>query len=116
MEVHLSERGAIVRPQSLSSGRPWDAKLFPNCGGRVANPFDCARQLIFGDAKMPGPIFNMVLVLDNDFAPVRTYFTDHLFCAPGYAESKRGGVGFVPLCGQSEARGAQAHRRKVLGD
>jgi hypothetical protein len=84
----------------LSNGRSYGAnKLFPNCGGRVANPFDCARQLIFGNAKMPGPIFNMVLMLDNDFAAVRSCFTDHLFCAPGYAESKQGRVGFVPLDG-----------------
>jgi hypothetical protein len=94
--------------------------LFPNCGGRVANPFDCARQLIFGNAKMPAPIFNLVLMLDNDFAAVRICFTDHLFCAPSYPQSKRGGVGFVPLAGrtgqstiQAEARG---HRRKVIGD
>ena len=45
---------------------------------------------------MPGPIFNMVLMLDNDFAAVRICFTDHLFGAPGYSQSKRGGVGFVP--------------------
>jgi hypothetical protein len=84
----------------LSNGRSYGAnKLFPNCGGRVANPFDCARQLIFGNAKMPGPIFNIVLMLDNDFAAVRSCFTDHLFCAPGYAESKQGRVGFVPLDG-----------------
>src|SRR6202008_2779391 len=69
-EVHFSERGAIMKPQSLGSGRPWGAELFPNRGGRVANPFDCARQLIFGNAKMPAPIFNMVLMLDNDFAAV----------------------------------------------
>jgi hypothetical protein len=88
-----------MQPQSLSSGWPWGAKLFANCGSRVADPFDCARQLIFGNAKMPGPIFNMVLMLDNDFAAVRTSFTDHLFGAPGYAESKQGHIGFVPHYG-----------------
>jgi hypothetical protein len=95
--------------------------LFANCGGRVANPFDCARQLIFGNAKMPGPIFNMVLMLDNDFAAVRSCFTDHLFGAPGYAESKQGRVGFVPL--DEAGRGNQPfrqrreeYRRKVIGD
>jgi hypothetical protein len=71
-EVNFSERGAIMQPQSLSSGLPRGAKLFANRGGRVANPFDCARQLNFGNAKMPGPIFNMVLMLDNDFAAVRS--------------------------------------------
>jgi hypothetical protein len=103
----------------LSSGRSYGAnKLFPNCGGRVANPFDCARQLIFGNAKMPGPIFNMVLTLDNDFAAVRSCFTDHLFCAPGYAESKQGRVGFVPLDGldgQSTVQ-AWAQRAQAQGD
>jgi hypothetical protein len=94
--LHFSERSVITQLQNLSSGRPWSAKLLPNCGGRVANPFDCARQLIFGNAKMPGPIFNVVLVLDNDFAAVRSCFTDHLFGAPGYTESKQGRVGFVP--------------------
>jgi hypothetical protein len=29
--------------------------LLPNCSGRIANPFDCAHQLIFGHAKMPRP-------------------------------------------------------------
>jgi hypothetical protein len=53
--------------------------LFPNRGGRVANRFDCASQLIFGHAKMPRPIFNVILTLDNDFTSVRTDFTDH-FC------------------------------------
>jgi hypothetical protein len=38
-EIHFSERGAIMQPQSLSSGRRWGAKLFANSGGRVANPF-----------------------------------------------------------------------------
>jgi hypothetical protein len=119
-EVHFSERGAIMQPQSLSSGRRWGAKLFANSGGRVANPFDCARQLIFGNAKMPGPIFNMVLMLDNDFAAVRTCFTDHLFGAPGYAESKQGRVGFVPhygLDGAIDHSGKrEEHTREVIGD
>jgi hypothetical protein len=57
---------------------------------------------------MPGPIFNMVLMLDNDFAAVRSCFTDHLFCAPGYAESKQGRVGFVPLDGLDGAIDVQA--------
>jgi hypothetical protein len=114
-------RGVTMKPQRLSSGRPWGAKLFAHRGGRVANPFDCARQLIFGNAKMPGPIFNMVLMLDNDFAAVRSCFTDHLFCAPGYAESKQGRVGFVPLAGwtgqstvQAWAQGAQAQGDRRL--
>ena len=120
-EVHFSERGAIMKPQSLGSGRPWGAELFPNRGGRVANPFDCARQLIFGNAKMPGPIFNMVLMVDNDFAAVRSCFTDHLFGAPGYAESKQGRVGFVPLDeagrgNQPSRQRREEHRRKVIGD
>ena len=85
--------------EGLSSGWPWGAKLFANRGGRVANPFDCARQLIFGNAKMPGPIFNMVLMLDNDFAAVRSCFTDHLFGARVHAQNKQGRVGFVPLDG-----------------
>jgi hypothetical protein len=29
--------------------------LLPNCSGGIANPFDCAHQLIFGHAKMPRP-------------------------------------------------------------
>jgi hypothetical protein len=69
---------------------------------------------------MPAPIFNMVLMIDNDLAAVRICFTDHLFCAPGYAESKRGRVGFVPLTGwtgQSAVRHErEEHRRKVIGD
>jgi hypothetical protein len=109
-----------MKPQSLGSGRPWGAELFPNRGGRVANPFDCARQLIFGNAKMPGPIFNMVLMLDNDFAAVGSCFTDHLFGAPGYAESKQGRVGFVPhygLDGAIDHSGKrEEHTRKVVGD
>jgi hypothetical protein len=45
------------------------------------------------------PIFNMILALDNDFAAVRSVFTDHLFCGSGYSGRKRGRVGFVPLDG-----------------
>jgi hypothetical protein len=115
-EVHFSKRGAIMQPQSLSSRRPCCAKLFANGGGRVANPFDCARQLIFANAKMPGPIFNMVLMLDNDFAAVRSCFTDHLFDAPAYAESKQGRVGLVPHYtlgrGDRTFRQGEGHRRQ----
>jgi hypothetical protein len=55
------------------------AKLFANRSNRVANAFDCARQFVFGHAKMPRPIFHMILTLNNDFAAVRTDFTDHCF-------------------------------------
>ena len=56
--------------------------MFANRSGRVADLFDCPRQLVFGNAKMPRPIFNVILVLDNDLAAVRTDFTDHFFAAP----------------------------------
>jgi hypothetical protein len=53
--------------------------LFTNRSGRVAYTLDCARQLVFGHAKMPRPIFNVVLMLNNDFAAVRSEcLTDHL--------------------------------------
>jgi len=63
--------------------------LFANRSGRVANRFDCARQLIFGHVKMPRPIFNMILTLDNDFAAVRGDFTDHLFVGLAIQEGNR---------------------------
>jgi hypothetical protein len=88
-----------MEPQSLSSERPWGAKLFANRSGRVANAFDCAGQLIFGHAKMPRPKFNVILMLDNDFAAVRTDFTDHFFAGLAISIRKQGRVGFVPLDG-----------------
>jgi hypothetical protein len=65
--------GLAQRLQAPSSGgRLHGTKFFPNRSGRIANPFDCARQLVFGHTKMPRPIFNMILMLDNDFAAVRS--------------------------------------------
>src|SRR6516162_9841129 len=67
---------------------------------------------------MPAPIFNLVLMLDNDFAAVRICFTDHLFCAPSYPQSKRGGVGFVPLDGPDGAidHSGRGARTQAQGD
>ena len=54
--------------------------MFANCGGRVADPFDCAGQLVFAHAEMPRPIFNVILMLDNDFAAIRSNcLTDDVF-------------------------------------
>jgi hypothetical protein len=76
----LTELAGVLR---LSSGRPRRAKFFANRSGRVADPFDCARQFVFSNAKMPRPIFNVILMLDDDFAAVRTdCFTGH-FCGSG---------------------------------
>jgi hypothetical protein len=102
-----------MEPQSLSSGRPRGTKLFPNRSGRVAYPLDCARQLVLGHAEMPRPIFNVIILLDNDFAAVRDdCVTDHGFyglaisengLAAGsfrlreYVKSHTGG-GRLPLC------------------
>jgi hypothetical protein len=62
----------------LRSERLRRAKLFANRSGRVANPFDCADQLVFSNSKMPRPISNLILMLDEDFATVRNdCFTDH---------------------------------------
>jgi hypothetical protein len=56
----------------LSSGRSYGAKLFPNCGGRVANPFDCARQLIFGNAKMPADhVLKLINIIGSCVATAR---------------------------------------------
>jgi len=99
-------RPALTAANPSSSSCLRDTKLFPNRGGRVANRFDCASQLIFGHAKMPRPIFNVILTLDNDLASVRTDFTDH-FCGPRYSGRKQCSVGFVPLDGLG---GAIDHR------
>jgi hypothetical protein len=79
----------------LGSGRPWGAKLFTNRSGRVAYPLDCAPQLVFGHAEMPRPIFNVIILLDNDFAAVGTDFTDHCFVAR-HSDRQQGRVAFVP--------------------
>jgi hypothetical protein len=52
--------------------------LFTNGSGRIANPFDCPSQFISGHAKMPRPKFNVVLMLNNDFAAIGMRFTDHV--------------------------------------
>jgi hypothetical protein len=76
-----------IKPKVLSSGRLRRVELFPNRSGGIANRFDCARQLIFGHAKMPRPIFHMVLTLNNDFASVRSDFcADHLFAGPVFSK------------------------------
>jgi hypothetical protein len=85
-----------MKPQSLSSGRPRGTKLFPNRSGRVAYPLDCARQLVLGHAEMPRPIFNVIILLDNDFAAVRDdCVTDHGFYEPSYFRKRTRGR-FVP--------------------
>ena len=50
----------------------------------------------FGHAKMPRPIFNMILPLDNDFTAVRSDFTDHFSGLPVRE-------GFVPLEGLGQS-------------
>jgi hypothetical protein len=94
LAVACRRPGAAIRRLQLRN--VCSAKLFANRSGRVANPFDCADQLIFCHAKMPCPIFYMVLMLDDDFAAVRSDGTDHFFAGPVLFE-KHGGVGFVPL-------------------
>jgi hypothetical protein len=84
-----------IKPQNLRGRGPRGAKLFANRSGRVANPFDCASQLVFGYAKMQRPIFNMILMRDNDFAAVGSdYSTDHVLRA--YLFQERADLGFVP--------------------
>lgn len=89
-KLHRTKRGvgsgiiglslSLAMRANLSGRRVRNAKLFANCSSRIANPFDCARQLVFGHAKMPRPVFNVVGVLDNNFAPVRSdYLADHFF-------------------------------------
>src|ERR1700732_4819649 len=67
---------------SLRSARRVEAHgatLFANRGRRVANPFDRPRQLIFAHTKMPRPILNMIPMLKDDFAAIRSdCCTDHL--------------------------------------
>jgi hypothetical protein len=89
-----SEECSILRANPSSSSRFQGTKLFPNRSGRVANSFDCARQLILGHTKVPRPIFNMVLTLDNDFAAVRTDFIDHFIPSPW---ANREGNGVTPV-------------------
>ena len=98
--------------------------MFANRSGRVANRFDCARQLIFGHVKMPRPIFNMILTLDNDFAAVRGDFTDHLFVGLAIQEGNRvASVSFrlTERCGSRVSShapqdGGSARHAQVSGD
>ena len=86
-----------MKPRSLSNGRP-GVKLFANRGGRVTNPLDRARQLVLSHAKMPRPIFNVILMLDNDFAAVRgDCLSDHVFTNLAVSENGVAVSSFRPV-------------------
>jgi hypothetical protein len=53
--------------------------LLAHRGGRVADFVDCAREFLLSHAKMPGPVLNAILFVQNDLAALRSRNLNHLF-------------------------------------
>ncbi len=93
-----------IKPKALDSRRLCDVELVPTCGGRVANPFDCARANSSSVTPrcrvqyLTWSWHSITILLRSGVIRVLL-----IFCGTWFSARKQVCLGLVPLDGQGGA-------------